>query len=169
MSYSLIYNFPFCQFNIQGLLISVFLIISEPVLYDTVMHYAAKLGRFRELKAMIDKGGNPFLKNRNGQNVESLLRGNPNSASPIVDEILAIIERLKQQTPHETNESLVHAAVRKNSLKRLKLFYNLGASLESFNLTGQTPRDVAVELELHHIVQFIDGCTLTRADEVTHF
>ena len=132
------------------------------------MHFAAKLGRFHELKAMMDNGGNPLLRNKCGQTVEGLLKTNPTQQSTIVQKIIDVIEQLKQRTPVETNESLVHSAVRKKDLKILKLYYKLGASLQTLNLKDQTPRDLAVELGFHEIVQYIDDCNMNRADEVTH-
>ena len=134
------------------------------------MHFAAKLGRFQELKAMLDNGGNPFLKNKSGETIEGLLKTNPTqqSQSTIVQEILNEAEQLKQRTTMETNESLVHSAVRKKDLKILKLYSKLGASLQTLNLKDQTPRELAAELGFHEIVQYIDDCNLNSADEVTH-
>ena len=132
------------------------------------MHFAAKLGRFQELKAMLDNGGNPFLRNKSGQTVEGLLKTNSTQQSTIVQKIIDVIDQLKQRTPVETNESLVHSAVRNKDLKLLNLCYKLGASLQTFNLKDQTPRDLAVELGFHEIVQYIDDCNMNSADEVTH-
>ena len=132
------------------------------------MHFAAKLGRFQELKAMLDNGGNPFLRNKSGQTVEGLLKTNSTQQSTIVQKIIDVIDQLKQRTPVETNESLVHSAVRNKDLKLLKLCYKRGASLQTFNLKDQTPRDLAVELGFHEIVQYIDDCNMNSADEVTH-
>ena len=117
---------------------------------------------------MLDNGGNPFLRNKSGQTVEGLLKTNSTQQSTIVQKIIDVIDQLKQRTPVETNESLVHSSVRNKDLKLLKLCYKLGASLQTFNLKDQTPRDLAVELGFHEIVQYIDDCNLNSADEVTH-
>jgi hypothetical protein len=126
------------------------------------LHFAAKNKRFAELKEMIINGGNPFLKNKSGQNVENLLKDVSADHSSIVREIFHEIEKLKRDIPQETNESLLHEAARKNNLGRLKLLHQLGAPFESFNMRGQRPRDVAEELGFNDIVKFIDGITISH-------
>ena len=113
------------------------------------MHFAAILERYPELKAMLDKGGNPFLRNNQGQTVESILRSTTDQDSRLVEEIFNNIDLLKRRTPQETNESLVHSAVRRNNFKKLRFYHRLGASLDTYNLKGKTPRDLAVELGLY--------------------
>ena len=105
---------------------------------------------------MLNKGGNPFVLNRQGESVSSLI----DSQSPvegeeeIIDQIKSKIEALKKIQVLDSNESPTHRVVRQNKVCKLKLFKILGASLNSFNLKGQTPRDVAIEKGFFEIIDF---------------
>ena len=47
--------------------------LPDPVLGDTVMHYAVKQQRYLELREMLNHGGNPFVKNKEGKSVASMM------------------------------------------------------------------------------------------------
>ncbi len=137
---------------------------------DTALHFAVKYKRFLELKEMLLKGGNPFIRNKHGESAEDLLRSDANQDSDHLPEIWNLIEELKTNLPEETNESLVHAAVRKNYLKKIKFYCKIGAPLVSFNLMGQTPLELAQRLGFEDIRNFIEKQT-TKDDclfEFTH-
>ena len=77
--------------------------------------------------------------------------------SEIFQQIKSKIKEMEksQADIKETNESLVHRAVRQNNLIRLKLYRKLGASFHSFNLKGQTPQQLASELGYTKICNFL--------------
>ena len=77
--------------------------------------------------------------------------------SEIYQQIKSKIDEMKsgQGEMKETNESLVHRAVRQNNLKRLRLYKKIGASFHSFNLKGQTPQQLAQELGYTEIYNFL--------------
>ena len=122
---------------------------------DTVLHCAAKNRRFVELKAMIEAGGNPFIRNQHRQTTETLIKEIPSQSSNMVAEILAKIEELKNEAPEENDESWVHEAARASDLTRLRLYHIIGAPMHSYNAKGQTPKDLAEELGFSDIVQFL--------------
>jgi ankyrin repeat protein len=125
----------------------------------TALHFAVKYRRFLELKEMLLKGGNPLIRNKHGESAEDFLRRDPNQNSDHLPEIWNMIEEMKTNLPEETNESLVHAAVRKNDLKKIKFYHKIGAPLVSFNLMGQTPLELAQQLGFDEIEQFIEKQT----------
>ena len=141
--------------------------ISDSVNGNTVLHCAAKNERFEELKFMIQAGGNPFIRNKLGQTTEILLQQLPATESNMVPEILELIEQLKNATPEEKNTSLVHEAVLNNNLERLRLYHKIGAPLHSYNMKGQTPKDLAEELDYRDIAKFLqENCE--EYEEMTH-
>ena len=143
---------------------------SDPVNGDTALHFAVKNKRFLELKEMLLKGGNPFIRNKHGESAEDFLRRDPNQNSDHMPEIWNMIEEMKTNLPDETNESLVHAAVRKNDLRKIQFYHRIGAPLVSFNLMGQTPLELAQRLGFDDIRNFIEKQT-TKDDclfEFTH-
>ena len=141
--------------------------IPDPVDGNTVLHYAYKYERFVELKEMLKMGGNPFVKNMHGESIEFLI-GLKKHCSEDFLEIDKMIEEAKQNMPEETNESLVHKAVRENDLKKLKLYHKFGALLSWYNLKGQTPKDVAIEKGFVDIVKYIECFENCQPYEVTH-
>ena len=56
----------------------------------------------------------------------------------------------------ETNESLLHRAVRQKSFFKLKIYKMFGANSDMFNLKRQTPRELAVQLKHQDIINFFD-------------
>ena len=140
--------------------------IPDPVDGNTVLHYAYKHKRFAELQEMLKMGGNPFVKNNNGQSIEFLI-GLKKHCSEEFLEIEKMIKEAKQNIPEETNESLVHKAVRENDLKKLKLYHKFGALLSSYNSKGQTPKDVAIEKGFLDIVKYIELSDQFESNEVT--
>ncbi len=108
---------------------------------------------------MLLKGGNPFIRNKHGKSAEDLLRGDTNQNSEHLTEIWNLIEEMKYNLSAETNESLVHTAVRKNDLKKVQFYNKIGAPLVSFNLMGQTPLELAQQLGFDNIEQFIEKQT----------
>ena len=165
--------------------------LPDPILGDTVMHYAVKQHRYPELLEMLCHGGNPFVKNKEGESVASILENSSmdeaivdeeNSISmkddtilhpmivdgelsplqqqrhsKIIQEIKSKIEEMNtaQTDIKETNESLVHRAVRQNNLKKLILYKKFGACFHSFNLRGQTPQELANEFGYTDVSNFL--------------
>jgi ankyrin repeat protein len=141
---------------------------SDPVNGDTALHFAVKYKRYLELKEMLSKGGNPFIRNKHGESSEDLLRSDANQNSDLLPEIWNLIEEMKTNLSEETNESLVHAAVRKNDLKKIQFYHRIGAPLVSFNLMGQTPLELAQRHGFDDIRNFMEKQT-TKDDCLFEF
>ena len=60
--------------------------LPDPVLGDTVMHYAVKQRRYTELLEMLCHDGNPFVKNKDGESVASILEKESNDKEMTVEE-----------------------------------------------------------------------------------
>ena len=60
--------------------------LPDPILGDTVMHCAVKQRRYPELLEMLHHGGNPFVKNKEGESVASIFQKYSN------DEDITVIE-----------------------------------------------------------------------------
>ena len=117
----------------------------EPEHWNTVMHFAFDGQQFDALVKMIQHGGNPFVRNKAGQSIESMLESLSPDQSSIKKLLLSEIENFKLKFPPQDQESLVHSAARNNRLKLLKVYRLLNASLDSFNYKRQKPLEVAME------------------------
>jgi ankyrin repeat protein len=120
---------------------------------DTALHFAVKNRRLLELKEMLSKGGNPFIKNKQGETAEDLLESAKKNLLRMrsdakqqdadrVNEILSQMGEMKKDH-QETNESRVHIAARANNLRKIQFYHKIGAPLESYNLNGETPLELA--------------------------
>jgi ankyrin repeat protein len=125
---------------------------------DTALHFAVKNRRLLELKEMLSKGGNPFIQNKHGESAEDLLRRVTDQDADKVRKILNQMEEMKKKH-QETNESRVHIAARTNDLRKIQFYHKIGAPLESYNLNGETPLQVAKDLGFDHIRNFIEKQT----------
>ena len=119
--------------------------IPDPINGDTVMHMAFKKGNFEALMAMLEKGGNPFVKNKRGESIVSYLQASEpeiqQKFEPKIKElkIKALLASIKSE------ESPVHRSVRENNLKRLKRLRMFCATLESYNSMQEKPIDIAMK------------------------
>jgi hypothetical protein len=113
----------------------------DPTTGDTVLHFALKKTNLEALSAMLEHGGNPFIKNKKGESIESLLQ---RSEFEIPVKIAAKINELKS-APIQCKESPVHKSVRDNNVNRLKILKMCFASLESYNYHQERPGGNAIK------------------------
>jgi len=97
---------------------------------------------------MIKSGGNPFLRNKEGASVNSLIDNLTEDQADVREQLKEAIKnffeeqkRIGEEGGHR--ESAVHAAARNKNLKLLKRYKLLQASFDSYNYQGQKPVEVA--------------------------
>jgi hypothetical protein len=137
--------------------------LPDPVKGDTVLHVAFKQKNFDALMKMLENGGNPFLGNKKGETIEHYVQ---NSESEIRLKFDNTIRGLKEH-PWKRKESLVHKAVRGNSLIGLSILKMIFASLESHNSEREKPIEIAIANENLEMSLFIMKNTKNVFEDVS--
>ena len=104
---------------------------------------------------MIQMGGNPFISNKMGDSIESLVGSLCREEEDIKNQILAEINAFKTSFPPSEKEGLVHSAVRQNNLKLAKVLQMLGASFDSYNNKRERPLDIAIDNKCNRMAVFV--------------
>ena len=134
----------------------------------TVMHLAFKKGEFELLDQLIIKGGNPFVENKEGQTIEMLVQGLGDD-NKFKAKLIRNIEIFYERHQRNPKESLIHSAVRQNSLGKVKILKFFGGRFDTFNHFKQVPVEIAVEnghLEMFLFLFSITG-NFNGKDKVT--
>ena len=94
---------------------------------------------------MIQNGGNPFIRNKKGESVITLLESLTEEQAQIKEQLQEAIKNFEEKYPSTDQESGVHSAARKNQLKKLKRYKLFSASFDPYNNKRQKPVEVAME------------------------
>ena len=113
--------------------------------WDTVLHFAFRENQFVALIRMIQNGGNPFIRNKKGESVITLLESLTEEQAQIKEQLQEAIKNFEEKYPSTDQESGVHSAARKNQLKKLKRYKLFSASFDPYNNKRQKPVEVAME------------------------
>ena len=121
--------------------------LNQPELenWNTVLHFAFKENQFEALTRMIQNGGNPFVRNKEGESVNLLLESLTEEQAGIKEQLKEAIKNFEENFPCGDQESFVHCAARNNQLKLLKRYKFLQASFDSYNNKRQKPVEIAME------------------------
>jgi hypothetical protein len=101
---------------------------------------------------LLQNGGDPFLKNKNGESIETYLkdRGDFKHLKILVEEA-----RIKKSSDIAGKNNFIHKAVEDGSLRWLAIYSALGGNFYCFNEKGERPIDVAIGLDNADIMLYV--------------
>ena len=107
---------------------------------------------FSALKALLQNGGNPFIKNKNGDSVESYLQNRDDLQS-----LKALVHqaRVSKNSSITGENHFIHKAVENGSMKWLQFYAVFGGNFKSYNKTGERPLDIAIKKGNIDIVLYV--------------
>ncbi len=90
---------------------------------------------------MLQNGGDPFLRNKKGESIETYLKDRED-----LQHLKTLLEQARIRKNSDTKEgaNFIHKAVEEGSLTWLKIYSILGGNFYSFNQKGDRPLDVAL-------------------------
>jgi len=107
---------------------------------------------FSALEALLKNGGDPFIKNKNGDSIESYLQNREDlqNLKELVDQA-----RINQNSDHTEENYYIHKAVETGSMKWLQFYAFFGGIFKSFNKNGERPLDIALKKANVEIVLYV--------------
>jgi hypothetical protein len=105
-----------------------------------------KIFFFSELEALLQNGGDPFLRNQKGKSIVTYLKDRED-----LQHLKSLVEQARIRKNSDTKEgaNFIHKAVEEESLTWLKIYSILGGNFYSFNQKGDQPLDVALSLPVN--------------------
>ena len=107
---------------------------------------------FSALEALLQNGGDPFLKNKNGESIETYLQNRDDLQS-----LKALVEqaRVSKNSSITGDNHFIHKAVENGSMKWLQFYAVFGGNFKSYNKTGECPLDIAIKKDNIDIVLYV--------------
>ena len=111
-------------------------------------------------------GGDPFIKNKNGDSIESYLQNREDlqNLKELVDQA-----RINQNSDHTEENYFIHKAVETGSLKWLQFYAFFGGNFKSFNKNGEMPLNIALKKTNVEIVLYVISQSRELLDDQTIF
>ena len=106
---------------------------------------------------MLENNGNPFIRNKKGETIDDYLQKEACDAI-IYQKLKDYVRKIQIQQNNILEEKpadRVHQSVIENNLKKLRLYRLLSASLESYNLKGEMPLEIAMKNDNLEIVLYL--------------
>jgi hypothetical protein len=107
---------------------------------------------FRALEALLQNGGDPFLKNKNGDSIESYLQNREDlqNLRELVDQA-----RVSKNSEDKGENKFIHKAVENGNMQWLQFYAFFGGNFKSFNKQGERPLDIAIKMANVDIVLYV--------------
>jgi len=107
---------------------------------------------FSALEAMLQNGGDPFLKNKNGDSIETYLQNREDllNLKELVNQA-----RINKNLDNTEENYYIHKGVESGSMKWLQFYAFFGGNFKSFNKNGERPLDIALKKANVEIVLYV--------------
>jgi len=114
----------------------------------------------------LQNGGDPFLKNKNGDSIETYIlnREDLQNFRELVDSA-----RVRKNSEDTGQNHFIHKAVENGSMKWLQFYAFFGGNFKSFNKKGERPLDIAIKNDNADIVLYVISQSQELLDDQSIF